>query len=396
MLLKRLYLVLFAVLLLTLPAVAGRVQSNDLVSVGTSEAVADNLLAVGKTTDIRGLIAGDLLSACRDLFVSGQVEHNVYAAAQSIRLTGSVGGDALVFAQQITVSDTIRSDLRGACQNFTLTGWVGQDLIMAAQDVVLSRESVVSGDLFAAAEKVTIDGFVQGKALVGAKSLTIGGLVAGDLEIWAETLRFTEEGRITGDLIWHAESAPTEAWAEHVAGSVYHRPTEGDKKWCWSDSSTSRWPGRVYTLVAALVTALFLIGFFRPALRVATSALSKKPFLRLGVGLLGVIVMPVTAAILIVLTITLPVGLILLGLYPMFLYLAWLLTAITGGILLHGWLRKSEGNPWLGGLLGIVLLWLLALIPAVGGIICLVATSFGFGLLLHGLHRLFFRSQAAI
>ncbi|MCB2199152.1 hypothetical protein KQI63_07080 [bacterium] len=384
---KVLSLLGLAILLAAAPASAGLVTTSETTDIRADEVISDNLIALGRSTMIRGTIEGDLISAGRNIDVSGSVLDNIVAAAQHIRISGPVGSDVLGFSQFLTIEDTVFSDVRGACQDFVLRGHVHGDLVMAGQSVNLQNGSIVGNDLYAAGASVNIGGMIYGKALVGCETLTIEGVVEGDAEVWAENIRFIGDGRVAGNLVWHGESSPAASWANYVGGTISHDPMEWKEK---TGKTDSKWPGRFFSLLTALVSGVVLIGFFRPLLEKGLAAFADRPWVRLGVGALGVIVQPIAAVILMVLVLTLPVGLIVLGLYPMFLYMAWILFALVGGTLLFSLLQKGKMNLWLGGLLGIVVLWALALIPG-GGLICFVASLFGFGILLHGLFRIFFK-----
>ena len=382
--------------LLATTAGAGIVQSSDYATIHKDEVVSDNLIALGQSTSMAGILEGDLVSAGRNVDVSGLVRDNIYAAAQDIHISGYVGGDGLLFAQMITIEDTVASDIRGGCQLFELRGVITNDLMMGAQRVTIARDATVGGDVYVGAKDVDIEGTVEGKVFVGVETLTIAGTVMGDVEVWADNIRFVKDGKIVGDLVFHADHTPDPEWASYVNGKIIHEPMDweaktGTKHDKWN---CNKWPNRVFSLLAALATAIFLIGFFKPLLLKGFDAFTKRPWVRGGVGLLGIIVMPVGAVLAMVLVLTLPVGLITIGLYPMFLYISWVLFAIIGGTLLLSLIQKGKQNFWLGGLLGVVVLWLLALIPAIGGLFCFLSAIFGFGILLHGLHHIFFKRTA--
>lgn len=377
--------ILLVLLLGSTVALGGLVETGNRIMVPSDRPVPDNLMAFGSVVEVRGVIQGDLLSTARSIVVGDSIADNMYGAAQRIRVESRIGGDAILFAQTIDQSDTVVSDLRGACQTYDQRGVVGGDLVMAAQNLTLGAGSVVGGDAYLAGQSAYIGGDIGRKLTAAVEELTIAGMVHGDVEAWSDVVRF-DGGQVDGDLIYHGEDAPDPTWAGMVTGKVIHDPQDLDER---TGAEKSEWPGLIYSLLAALATMVILIGFFRRLIEDAFKDFLNHPWKRGGLGLLGLIVQPAVAIIGFALVITIPVAAMLTGLYIAFLYLGWVIFATVGGTWLLGLFTGGKVRVWGGGPLGVVVLWLLAMIPVVGGVVCFLACVFGFGVLLHSLYGIF-------
>jgi hypothetical protein len=99
------------------------------------------------------------------------------------------------------------------------------------------------------------------------------------------------------------------------------------------------------------------------------------------VGLIGLVVLPLVAVLAMVTVIGIPTGIaLLLGVWPFLAFLGYLVTAVWIG----EWLVTRAGDagvrrrPFLGAVVGVVVLQVLAFVPLVAPIL----TLFGFGSLL--------------
>jgi hypothetical protein len=133
--------------------------------------------------------------------------------------------------------------------------------------------------------------------------------------------------------------------------------------------------------IATIVAALALAALGARQVRQTTALIRREPLRTFLAGLLGVILVPIAAVLLMVTVVGIPVGLgVLLIVWPALAFLGYLVTAIWVG----EWIVRSvrsgpEGQrPYAAAFAGAVVLQLLALVPLVAGVL----TLFGFGAVL--------------
>jgi len=139
----------------------------------------------------------------------------------------------------------------------------------------------------------------------------------------------------------------------------------------------------------ATIVSLWLMVFFVPRLiQDTTNSILSKPFNNVLWGIIGLIVIPMLAIILLFTKIGLSVSLILFFLYGVALLLSTWLVAFAIGKLAAGALQKKwpkkqwMASPYLWAVLGGVILSLLTNLPWVGGIVSLLSFMIGFGSLM--------------
>jgi hypothetical protein len=234
--------------------------------------------------------------------------------------------------------------------------------------------------------------FIQGE-VAGALSLTgerveVNGVLNGPVTVRAfERLRIGPNARITGPLTYRSPQAAEIDPAAVVSGKVTHIPMERRYREAapWVAASIV---SAVLIWVALGILAALLLGLFPLLVGQSLQGLRTRPWLSLLLGLALFFTTPAVAVVLLITVIGLPLGLVLLLLvYPLALLGGWLMGALFLGDWALGLVNRQAGRGmrFLFAFLGVAVLALLAAIPFLGGLICLVATSFGLGTLAHTL-----------
>jgi hypothetical protein len=133
--------------------------------------------------------------------------------------------------------------------------------------------------------------------------------------------------------------------------------------------------------VAMIVAGLLLAGVAGRQVRAAEALISDEPVLTLVAGVLGMVVIPLAAFLLIVTVIGAPLGAgILIALWPLVAFVGYLVAGIwIGDWVLH---RMQPAvireRPFLAAASGVLILQALGLVPVLG-IVAMFASLFGFG-----------------
>jgi hypothetical protein len=133
--------------------------------------------------------------------------------------------------------------------------------------------------------------------------------------------------------------------------------------------------------LAAIVAGLVLAGLAARQVREAEGLISREPILTLAAGIVGLVVFPVVAILLMATLIGAPLGFgILLGAWPLVAFVGYLVA----GIWIGDWLlrrtspERVRDRPYLAAAIGVLLLQVLAIVPVVT-LVVMIASLFGFG-----------------
>jgi hypothetical protein len=133
--------------------------------------------------------------------------------------------------------------------------------------------------------------------------------------------------------------------------------------------------------LAVVVAGLLLAGIAGRQVRAAEGLISHEPGMTLVAGILGLVVFPIVAFLLIVTVVGAPLGVgILIALWPLIAFAGYLVAGIwIGDWVLHRMQPTVvRERPFLAAVIGILVLQALALVPVLG-IVAMIASLFGFG-----------------
>lgn len=334
--------------------------------------------------NVTGTIDDDVYVAGANVVVSGDVAGEVLAAGQDVTLSGSTGGSFLAAGEEVNLSGKVGGTARLMGRTITLEGEVDGDLIGAGQTVEITSDGSVDRDLLVGAQELNVAGYVGGDIRAGVQKMTIAGAVNGDVEADVDDLSLEAGAKINGDLIYTSANKADIDPAATVTGRIVRRvPADASNL-----GDTEKF---VLALLRSIAGALILglvAMWLLPGLLPSTSiALRKSPLASLGVGVAALVVIPVVAIFLLVVTAFLGAGtsvpLLLVVVYAFLLLSSKVIVAFTVGALIlrvpTDDRRAGKARMFFALVIGVVVLAVLSLIPVVGGFIDLVVVLFAMG-----------------
>ena len=250
----------------------------------------------------------------------------------------------------------------------------GDDRIVLVGDVLVERDDV-AGDVVVADGDVVIRGTVDGDVIVADGDVTIRGAVDGDVVTFAGTATLGRRARVGGDLNY-VDEKPVITPGAQVDGET--KRFSGELKGVGAGIAIGFW--------IAVSVSLLLLGLLLALLAPrAVDAIARTARAKLGVsillGVVAIILLPIIAVLALVTIVGLPLGIILLlALVPLYA-----ISYVTAAVVIGDRIVKGSRIPAFS--VGLLILRVLALIPIAGGLIGLLATIVGLGVLVKTLLR---------
>lgn len=351
-------------------------RAEQLLSVPAGETIDDTLIALGDSIEIDGTVTGDLIALGRRVVIRGAVDGQLVTAARTVDIEGSLGGSVLGFAQTLTVRDgKIARNLFGFGQQVTASG-----------DVTIGGNAVVFGSNAALAGTVSSDvyGF--------AGELDVSSAVGGDLTAYAGTVRVLGPARIDGDVVAHvqSESALQVSSGATISGTVRTEIEDGlaREKPSVAREAAGFLASQVVRFGAAFVTGLILLWLVPPLKRMSLDS-AGEVVTSAGVGLVTLVAVPIIALMTAVTLIGLPIAILGVLVWLVWIYFAKIVLAQFIGRKLFDRTDRSRHFA-LTLLVGLLLVFLAINIPLLGGLLNFLMTITGLGMLvifLWGLSR---------
>lgn len=372
----------FLALTFAIPAYGLRIEKGDKVRI--SQTVNEDIYVFGGTVYIDAPVHGDL-----------------WCAGGTITVNDTVTGDVVVAGGNVYLHGAVLDDVRAAGGNLVVSGHIAGDLLSTGGTITVESGADIDGDVALAGGTATINSSIGGGLQSAAGTLILNGALGKDLEFNGGDLTLNGTvGGISTIVAKHIETGEKAAlhgnvryWADE--GEVdFGRALRNDAKATFDESLKQRFErpdfrflgfASFLAAIGYLAAAFILIWLgqwlFRGAFRQAANTAQAEPFRALGIGFLYFAVVPIGVVMLFITIVGIPVGLIALGFYILFLALANVITALVGA---H-WVDQTRHYNWsplklVFGALGLfVLLKLLGFVPFIGWIvkIAVVCTAFG-------------------
>jgi hypothetical protein len=130
----------------------------------------------------------------------------------------------------------------------------------------------------------------------------------------------------------------------------------------------------VSTLILDILSLRFLPAFHRSTVNI----LRERPWMSLGIGFVAVVVIPVVCALLFATVLAIPIALILTAAFFILLYWARIFVIHRIGEAIVGRIRAAPGR-YSSFFIGLIVYYLLAIIPVIGWLVVTLVVLFGLG-----------------
>jgi len=358
---KKILFVLF-LLLLPLSVLAAEYHSNENILIPKDKEVNTNYYAVGNNIEIYGDITGDIFLAGNSITIGSE----------------NINGDLFIIGQNITVRGVVNGDLRVVTIELNIEGEVNGNVLNVGQNMYLLQDASINGNFTNYLSKVSLWGNLNGKVDGFFESLLLSGLVKEDIDInfikrfqSENQLNISEDAEINNIKYIALEKGTIDENA-NILGEVSYTKDEFIKKPIFTlDNILSL----VVKLFSLLIIGMIMIYLWPSFFSSAYSKGKEKRVKKVFKGLLLFIVTPLVSILLLFTVIGIPLGVLLLLLYGMFIYLTNIIVAYFYGKYINDKLLGKRKISTINILaLGIFLLIVVLHIP-IFGIILQVLTS---------------------
>lgn len=323
----------------------------------------------------------DNFLADENLIVDSEIEKTAFAAGNSVKFSSNVDGASFVAGNILSINST-QDYLFAAGNNVTLNDATTKDAFVAGNIITIEPSTI--RDLYVAGTNMTINSDVSRNLYVMGTNVIINSKVEGDVYVAASSLTIGKNAVINGTLIYpddielDLEESAAINDTETYKGNVKTPEVNVDIKVNPIAIIAGKLLGALYRFVAMFIIAVILL------------ALNKKVFENIKkidksfgtialtslFGFALLCLLPIAAIIVMITVIGLPLGIISLIVYGLLIYLSIIPTAYYFGNLVFG---KHIKNSYLLILVSLTLLYLIRLIPFIGGLISFISLIFGLG-----------------
>jgi cytoskeletal protein CcmA (bactofilin family) len=312
------------------------------------------------------------------------------AAGGRIVIDQRIGGDAMLVGGSIDVRAPIGDDLRAAGGDVNVDGTVGGELFAAGANITLARGAVIARSARIHGANISVEGRIEGGLKGSADKVTINGEVRGDVDVAAEQVELGPAAKIGGALRYSSAAELKRAEGATVGGAVTRdesrRSNPGrhdDERRMHGERRVGGWVGGLLSYLGLLACGALLLLVAPVFSSEAPDRIRAMPWVSLGIGFATVIAAPVLAVLLFVTLLGIPLGFIVLALYPVLMLGGFLVGTLFIARLMPGALRQQAPAGFKSVIgyfaLALLMVLLLARVPLAGGILLAFVTFAGIG-----------------
>lgn len=369
---RKLVIVLIALSVISIPFVARATKAStereeSVYVLNAEESFEGNLWRGASNITIDGKVVGDVFVAGNKVTINGDISGSVFAAAGDI----VIGDRAKIFGNAYLAASTLSFD-----------GDVEGNLYAFGSTIDSSSKSFVKKDFYAFASTLSINGWVARDLRGSAQTAVIRATIGRDVQFYGVNELHLDQGTtIGGNLTYRSEQD-----AQIADGVTIAQKTEKQKPITTKETKENavlNWIATaIYGLFAFLVVALLVVIIFPNKTKMISESIAQKFGPNLLAGFIILIVVPIIGLILFFTLIGIPAALILLVAYGVILYIGKLFVGVIAGkYLIDKFFPKWSEKTRLivGTIKGAGIIYVLTLIPILGGIIGFLATLLAFG-----------------
>jgi cytoskeletal protein CcmA (bactofilin family) len=353
------------------------------------EVIEDDVIITGETVTVDGTVNGDLKAFAANVTINGDINGNVIVVGSNVKINGLVFGDLMVAGGIVELEGEVTDDLMAAGGTINIDGEVRDNVMMAGGMINVSERGKIGRDLLVGGGMVNLSGTVKRNVTFGAGQITVLGKIGGNLNGEANDKVLIEPGaEIDGNLEY---KAPQEAEIKDGATIIGEKKWEEiediveDNKSLVSDIFGNIF-SKIYSGLSLLVVAIVVILLFPKRSEEVANNINTKPGRSFLYGLGLLIVAPIIIIILAITILGIPLAIILGITYGVLFYISKIYTGLWIGNRILEYFNSKNKKKYktliLPTVLGLFILWILFLIPFIGGLVKISAVIFGMGAML--------------
>lgn len=315
--------------------------------------------------------AKDNFYASQELKLNKECDSTVFAAGNNVKVTGRVDGISFIAGNNISVENE-RDYLFAAGNVINIKKVTTKDAFIAGSNINIEESKI--RDLYAAGEKITIDSDIDGKAYIGGGEVTINSTIKGDINVSAERIILGEKANIEGTLKYPEEAKISKAKETKIAKEKTYKENAKSQK----EKALDMFTDFIVSVLSMILIGVILLAVNKKVFKKIEKFDQKGSFIATTtlIGFASLILVPVAVILLITSTIGVSLSIICMLLYGIMFYLSVIPTAYYFG----NWILKDKiDNKYLLLTISILIIYVLRLVPFIGGIVTLISLCFGLG-----------------
>jgi hypothetical protein len=309
------------------------------------------------------IINHDYFAVGEKVTIDGTINGDAYIAGGQITINGIINGDLLVAGGQIIFRGKAIQDIRVVGGTISIEGEVGKNISLVGGNITIGKDAKIAGNTVIAGGMAVLSSDISGNVIagVGTLELTSGAIINGNLDYWSnDKAIIASEAKVLQPTTFHQTN--------------FNIPQE-QKKTALSGAKTFfNLIGFISSLLIGMLY-IYLLPIFSQKI---ADTVRNKFWLSLLVGFVSIIAAPIAGIILFSTVIGTPITMALIFISIIIIYVSKIVISLAIGKVIGSMTKKNIAPVW-GFALGLVLYYLISLIPIIGNLMKIIALFVGVG-----------------
>lgn len=332
---------------------------------------------------VEAFFGGDYFGSGTSAASTAPVEGDAFIAGGEVALNHPVAGDAALAGGSVHVGARVGADLYAAGGDVMVNSGVGNNARLAGGRVHATRHAAVGGRMSVAGSRVRIDGSVGETLAVSGDSVIIDGDIGGAVAVIARRLEIGPNARIGGQLRYRTRRAAQISPQAVIAGGVQESNLAFPDTDLEPVARVAVWAGLTMFTAGLFVVALLILLLAPRASALPVSVFRSRPVASLLLGFAFLVCIPVAATLAMISVIGIPLGLVLLFVWPVVVILGYLAGVIICADVFTARLSRGKTAGQMMRVIGVAVLLavlvLLSRVVVIGPLLILLILFFGTG-----------------
>lgn len=340
-----------------------------------------------------GAAAQEAAAPSRNIYIAaGQVrpaapvQGDLHAAGGRVILDQPVGGDAALVGGSVDVRAAVGDDARVAGGDISIESSVGGELFATGGNLTLTRAATVAGAARLYGGNISIEGRIDGPLHASAQKVTINGEVRGPVHLAAGQIELGPQARLGAGLSYASDAELKRAEGAVVTGPITRdvaAPRDRPRSEPKPAPPGLPWIGSLLSFLALLACAAVLILVVPAFASQAADGVKTAPWLALAIGFAAVVAVPILAVLLFITILGIPLGIVVLALYPVLLLAGFLVGVLFLARLVPSALRQPHATSFAAAMgyfaLALLAVMLIGWVPVAGVVLVCLLSLAGIG-----------------
>lgn len=314
---------------------------------------------------VTSILNTDLYLFDQDVVVEDAVNGNVFAAGSTVTVKGEILGDLFVFGNSITIEEdaVIYGNVFALANSMVVKGSIQYDIYALSQDFELANSGYVNRDV---------------KLYVGTAKLN--GIIMKNANLIANNIIMPEDAKnLIGEDLNYTSTQESNIPEGAVLGEINY--TEYKEKVYTTSEIILNYIIKFITAILYAIVVILLATYLTPKfIEKSSYTLMKRPFVSAGIGIFAIVLIPVIAIILLTTGVLSYISMAVLAIYALVLSITLPIFSMAIAKSIEKKLKNpSKAKFILFSVLVAIVLWLLQIIPYIGGYISLFIYVVGLG-----------------